>query len=648
MNLQTRIFLLISAIATCVGLGSMWFSSTLLVQELERAQIQNTISLVHVLQETLTVDAINKNVLRAEKRITEIVKNNDEISFAFIIGFDKRIFAHTFGNKFPKQIISIVESNNFQKFKAMHFERFSSSAGPLLLVGSYLIKDMPGRIFIGIDQSLLYDKVDKIRIEIFFLTASLLFIGLILAFVLNSGLIQPINHLAVSLRSFAQGGAVDLASKKSGYTEIDDLKDAFGIMVKKRVELENNLRNEQQKAEAASLAKTEFLATMSHEIRTPINAVYGATELLLETPLTAEQKKYVNLYKEANKSLLGLINDVLDVSRIEANAVSLQSRPVDLSQLVESVFAIFSHRSTEKGIAVTKHIDPRACLIVKGDELKLRQILSNVLSNAIKFTDQGEIFLKVSLLEKNENEVLIKFSLTDTGIGIPEEKLELIFEPFTQVDSSFTRKYAGSGLGLAIASRLVKLMKGSVEVRSKLHKGTTFEFVIPFELAEEVSSIDEKGEMGKEDSKKGKEDSKNIKKQVHEFKEFERPLNILFAEDTASNALIIQSYLKGTGHQLVTVENGFKALEIFKEGEFDLVLMDIQMGIMDGHTASRKIREWEKVQGRKRVPIIALTAHAFPGDDLKSKEAGCDEHLHKPISKDSLLQVIHTYSNRTS
>lgn len=527
-----------------------------------------------------------------------------------------------------------------------------------------------------------------------------------------------------------------------------------------RQDSEARLRREKERAEEANRAKSDFCATMSHEIRTPMNAIVGMADLLSESSLSPEQQEQLGILRRSSISLLDLINDILDFAKLESGRVELEQIKFDLHEVVDKATELMALRAREKGLELLMSVAPDVPASLIGDPYRLRQVIVNLIGNAIKFTERGEVAVRVTNDNGATQRGKLRFAVSDTGIGIPPEKLASIFERFTQADGSTTRLYGGSGLGLAISKQFVDLMGGRIWVESALGKGSTFYFTAQFTIPERqtddgapagidltgvrtllVSGNERIRELVKETlqswgaifsettneeaalaqlttagngtilprllfidlgdigldcspsrmklittardsgvtvivfvpdvrsadiryayslglggyatkpvSKRKLEQvigmamKRSVRATSNDSRTAptgpDRTIAILIADDSPDNRFLLQSYLKHSGYLLNFAENGRVACEMLQVRKYDIVFMDVQMPIMDGHTATKRIREWESQSGAKPTPIIALTAHAFKEEMEKSLEAGCSDHLTKPIRKQTLLDTI--------
>jgi|GEM_PF-1579496 PAS domain S-box len=424
-----------------------------------------------------------------------------------------------------------------------------------------------------------------------------------------------------------------------GRSEFDDYGDPARVVgsiqdvtALKKTELD--LISAKNDALKSNQAKSEFLARMSHEIRTPMNAIMGMAELLTETKLDKDQRYYVTVFCKAGEVLMALINDILDLSKIEAGEVSVENIPFDLKNILESVSAMMKPRGLEKGLDFSYEISPGISEHLMGDPTKLHQVLVNLVGNAVKFTERGHIRINVSKNPTRNDSLVI--SVTDTGHGIAASKHHLIFQKFSQADSTISRKFGGTGLGLAISKSLVELMGGQIWFKSRENLGTTFSFSIPYR-EQILNPITHQPILTHTPTEAEFVPLKPVAPN--------KKLRILLADDTDDNRTLFTHYLKNTDYEIVEAQNGLEAVEKIKSNKFDIIFMDVQMPEMDGYAATAAIREWEQSHHQGPTPIIALTAHALSEDRKRSLQMGCDDHITKPFKKDTLIDVINRYSH---
>ena len=390
-------------------------------------------------------------------------------------------------------------------------------------------------------------------------------------------------------------------------------------------------------ADTANAAKSEFLANMSHEIRTPLNGIIGMTNLALDTKLTAEQAEYLQTVKLSADALLDVISDILDFSKIEAGKIELEDVAFSLTDCIEGALKTIRFRASEKGLELVCNIGAEVPLAVRGDPGRLRQVLLNLLGNAIKFTDEGEVGLKVAADVVEEKASELHVIVSDSGVGIAPHKVDMIFESFNQADASTTRHYGGTGLGLTISRHLVRMMGGRLWVESELGVGSRFHFTVRLTTEKNIRVLH------------GKQEGLAVplvsRYSLRDKGDFLRSLRILLVEDNRVNQMIAIRFLEKRGHHAVLAKNGKEALEALAQASFDLVLMDVHMPDMDGIEATIALRDKEKSTGLHQ-PIVAMTALAMKGDRERCLAAGMDGYLSKPIDLRQLDDVLAAYADR--
>ncbi|MDY0040996.1 MAG: ATP-binding protein [Desulforhabdus sp.] len=644
-----------------------------------RSMVEELSTLAEVI-EINSVAALAFNDEESAKKTLSSLNAEPNITWAHLYNKEGFLFARYDRNGAPAESSrSSSSAGEYSKVEVLSFA--PSSAGytyrflpdrlelfrPVILDGETM-----GALVLQSDLSRLHSRLMRYgALNLIFMAVALL-AAYLLSFVMRRVISVPILRLAEAMKSFSDRKDYSIQIQKRTNDEIGTLTDGFNEMMlqiqlreaklKKHGEqlekqvaerttdlLEANLKlqetvDELQKAkegaEAASKTKSQFLANMSHEIRTPMNGILGMMDLLLDTALSEKQWHFVQNVCRSVENLLDIVNDILDFSKIEAGKLELEEIEFELTQVLDDAVELFRERAVGKGLELTCQIAPDVATSLDGDPVRLRQILTNLVSNAVKFTERGSVSVKVAAVEKGEDEELLRFEVSDTGIGLPPEAKNRIFDAFSQADGSTTRKYGGTGLGLVIARQLAEMMGGQIGVESDLATGSMFWFTA--RLRKRPSLSEDQAVLP------------GIPRQPVQWQHRERSIerfqgSVLVAEDNPVNLEVAVAMINKLGCDVEIAKNGMEAINALSQKAYDLVLMDCQMPLMDGYEAVKLIRERERLRNMRsaenrkhfdRVPIIALTAHAMPGDFEKCLAVGMDDYLSKPFTQEQLCAVV--------
>jgi len=484
-----------------------------------------------------------------------------------------------------------------------------------------------------IDEDILFESTHTLTKKMLLSVGLLVFILVFISFFIAKKITKPIERLTQANIMFTMGKRDIQIETSDENKELSQLTLSFNSMINSLNENENELKKQTKNAQIALEAKSQFLASMSHEIRTPMNGVIGMLGLLLNTKLTKQQLDYVSIAQNSANSLLGLINDILDFSKVEAGKMDLEIIEFNIYDELRAFLQTMKFSANQKGIQLLLDMSKLEHNIVISDPTRIRQILNNLVANAIKFTSDGDIRVIAVLKKHSATDADLIVTIEDDGIGIPQDKIEHLFESFSQVDKSTTRKYGGTGLGLAIVKKLCVLMGGDIKVKSELGVGSSFEFYIPIGLSDKPMLIQENNY------------------QVTELTaDLDKDLNLLLVEDNITNQIVAQGILKNFGFNVDIANNGQEAIEKLQNCEsnkYSLILMDCQMPIMDGYQATRAIRSAKAGNLFKDIPIVAMTANAMRGDKEKCFNAGMDDYISKPIDLNALENILKKWTKNS-
>jgi len=630
---------ILSVIVFCFSFAIIFFNTYRL-----NTQLEDQIAGISRLAETSLASAVWQVDHASARDFIDAVLQNESVSFAQVVT-GREVMASRTRPKYAGQPFSFFKNDGNFLTKTVEIRKFGD------WIGTFNLAITTERI----DQEIMINIAATLALALVLIIA----ISQTTFYFARKNLFTPLKHLEESAIAIADGDLdafIDTSTpgefsnlartfddmRESVRHLISDLQKANAKMQNHRNVLEATVRERTEElkrknislnhalgeihkskkaADVANLAKSRFLASMSHEIRTPMNAILGMADILWETKLTEDQERYVQVFRTAGESLLEILNDILDLSKIEAGHLELEKTGFSLGEIVDKSCSVIEPKLEQKQLGFSCNVAPDVPDQLTGDPTRLSQVLINLLGNAVKFTTRGTVCLAVERAPGRDGQITLQFSVSDTGMGIPTGKLGSIFDSFTQADSSTTREYGGTGLGLAISKQLVQMMGGRIWAESSPGKGSTFHFTARLDTPRKPAIIHSE------------------KKPVQAQPELPKA-NILMLEDSKYNAFVIQTYLKNTPCRLTVVENGAAGFEEFKKGGWDLVIMDIQMPVMDGYETTRAIRDWEHRHELSPIPIVAMTAYALVGDAEKCFEAGTNRHLPKPVKKSTLFDVI--------
>lgn len=652
---QVLLLTLLPTLTVSILLGG-YFTTTRL-QDLKSAFLKRGETLALQLEPSGEYGIFSRNKLLLQDLANEIFTDDDVQSVSFYTAGGNSIITvgkSTFKLKTPTE----TPLHALNKVLIQEDKQAAAFTMPVVTyketdsyTDSSQLEQLVGWLKVELDASTLHSNETKLLIH-----ASLIFLlgvgmSILLAFKMGRNVTQPILELSQSVENIKKGKLdqpvvlprfEELKKLAVGVNTMSSaLKEANSAMQQKveqatlslrrtleTIEVQNvELEMARKSAETANKVKSEFLADMSHEIRTPLNGVIGFINLLQKTELDEKQKEYTNTVHKSANNLLAIINDILDFSKIEAGKLRIELTPMDIRECVEETLNLLAPYAREKNIVLAPFYYPDVPKAFLGDPLRIKQVITNLVNNAIKFTEKGSVIVRV-MLESKSTPPSIRISVTDTGIGLSSEDQKTLFQAFNQVKIGTPRKFGGTGLGLVICKKLVEQMGGSIGVESELNKGSTFWFTFQIQENSLVQSMY----------------PPTHPKTKPQTKRFTRPFQILAVDDNPDNLKLIQVLLGDMGAKVMTKSSGQEAIEIVQIKHFDLILMDIRMSNINGIEAAQAIRKYERETQKKKVPIIALTAHALESEKAALLSAGIDDYLAKPVGELELRDMVEKWT----
>ena len=593
-----------------------------------------------VLSKTIGINATAaiafKDPATGEEILTALEASSD-IASAQLYDKSGKIFAHYESPAPSNQTLLEDISNSLEQREILPSSIKSTfRAGYIDVVQPISVGDKNiGYIAIQGNLSAIYEDFQEQVILMGIMYCAAVLVTYLLARRMQSIISSPIKELAETMQSVSAQNNYALRLKSPGNDELGSLFDSFNQMLGQIQSRDEGIKEARNIAEAANKLKTEFLANMSHEIRTPMNGVLGMAELLDNTELNSQQKKYIQTIRRSGDTLLSVINDILDFSKVEAGELNLEEEPFELEPLIAHVLELFQDLADRKQLDLKAVLAPSLPAYYDGDSMRLTQILMNLVANAIKFTHHGQVTLSVSLEDESSNNAWLCFSVNDTGIGIAKDKVASIFEAFQQADGSISRQYGGTGLGLAISSQLIKLFGGELNLESKLGLGSIFSFTIPLAKSKVIALSPQIEHSVNPNEPLPTMDTDVLNKAISNTTNGK----ILVAEDNPVNQMLACDMLEQIGVETDVANNGQEAFDAACKQRYSLIMMDIQMPQVDGLEATALIREYE-TELPYRTPIAAVTANAMAGDKERFLEAGMDDYLSKPFGLQSLRELV--------